>query len=427
MHIIKKALAFSLVLVLFLSAPIRVKSKNESCDQLIQKLINYFQYYQGDARLDYDLILSQMDALDPELSDTWSHILDYWIYVDEDMEVHSEILPDGLPEDDSLCIAVMGYQLNSDGTMRDELYQRLHVTLASAEKYPNAYILCTGGGTASQNENVTEAGQMARWLIKKGVTEDRIIVEDNALSTIENGKYGCRILYRDYPQVKAVAVITSDYHIFRSCLYFNTQAALQAYELQTEPIRVLSNATCRISPKAKSDLETQVSGISIITGLDVNDLGKPKLSHLSGIDVGGTTEYELGEELDLVVSAVYSSGYSREVTQGITFSGFDFAKAGTQTVTVTYLEGGISATATIGIVIDSEATAPTDPKEVSAAPETLPEATAVTDDAPHPDPTDPFVLAGICIILLILLICLKNHFNKKRRKRRRPRPTLKLD
>lgn len=431
MHILKKLISLVLVFAFLTVLPLQVRAEPESTDDLIRKIINYFQYYQGDAKTDYELLLSQMAQQDPALANTWSGILDFWIRVDQDMEVNKEILPDGLPEDDSLCIAVMGYQLNSDGTMRDELYERLHVTLASAEKYPNAYILCSGGGTASKKEKVTEAGQMAKWLIKKGVAEDRIIVEENALSTIENAKYGCSILYRDYPQVNTVAVITSDYHIFRSCLYFNTQAALQAYELQKEPIQVLSNAVCRISPKAKSDLETQVEGMSIITGLDVEDMSKPRLSHLAGIQISGATQYEPGDELNLTVSAIYSSGYSREVTQGVTYSGFDFAKSGIQTVTATYAEGGLSASASIDICIGTDETAlPAPPEETPAPAEPIPDATASPEELPEkpvPNLTVPLIFAGVCILLLFILVPLKIRQIRRRRRRRRSRPAIKLD
>ena len=146
MHILKRFITLFLAFTLLLALPVNVHAEQESANALIRKILNYFQYYQADAGLDYELLLDQIAQQDPALAETWSDILDFWIQVNGDMEFHKEVLPDGLPEDDTLCIAVMGYQLNSDGSMRDELYERLHVTLASAEKYPNAYILCTGGG-----------------------------------------------------------------------------------------------------------------------------------------------------------------------------------------------------------------------------------------------------------------------------------------
>lgn len=438
MHILKRITALLMVLVILLSIPVNVRAEGESGDELIRKILNYFQYYQWDAQTDYELLLDQMARQDPQLANTWSGILDFWIRLNRDMDVHQPVLPDGLPEDDSLCIAVLGYYLKPDGKMRDELYERLYVALESAQKYPNSYILCTGGSTASENRKVSEASQMAKWLIKKGIAEERIIVEEQAYSTIENAQYGCKLLYRDYPQVKALAVITSDYHIYRGSLYFNTQAALDAHDLGVEPMTVLAAATCRIKPNAPSDIDTQVEGMSILTDLDVEDMEKPKLSTLTGIEVSGTTQYELGDDLDLTVSEVYSSGYSREVTQGITYSGFDFNQSGVQTVTATYRNGDIVETASIDIeiIIPAGATVPSVPlpteepvvEQVYEETEPAPDIAAATEEeSPGLDLHTSLIIAAVCVLLLIVLLYLKHRQAKKRRRRRRPRPVIKLD
>lgn len=423
MTIIKKLTALALVLTILLSLGMTAQAAGESTDDLVRRLINYFQYYQGDARLDYELILAEIEKQDPLLAVTWANILDFWTNVNEDMEFPSGVLPDGLPEDDSLCIVVMGYYLKSNGSMRDELIDRLEVTLASAQKYPNAYILCTGGGTAADNGKVTEAGQMAKWLIQKGIASERVIVEDNALSTIENAIYGCRLLYRDYPQVKNIAVITSDYHIYRSCLYFHTQAALDAYEAGDEPIRVISNATCRIKPGASKELETQVEGIGMLTGLDVEDMSKPRLSKLDQLTVTGPTEYAYGAEPALTVTAAYTSGYTRDVTADSNFSGFDFAVSGFQTVHVSYEEGGIQKSTSFEVYVIPPETAPAQPPaEVPTEP--APESPVQTEE-PSRSLLPALSFAGVCVLLLIILLFLKAKHAKKRR--RRPRPTIKLE
>ena len=427
MQIRKKFTALFLALVLLVSVSVPVRAAQEDSNQLIRSIINYFLHYQWDAETDYTMILEQMAQQDPALAETWSGILDFWIHLNRDMQVHNAVLPDGLPEDDSLCIAVMGYYLKPDGGIRDELYARLQVALESAQKYPNAYILCTGGPTASQNRKVSEASQMARWLVKKGISEDRIIIENKARSTIENAQLGCKLLYQDYPQVKSLAVITSDYHIFRSCLYFNTQAALDAHALDISPMTVLASATCRINPDAPSDIETQVEGMSILTDLDVEDLQKPTRSELTGIEVAGTTVYQLGAQLDLIVSAVYSSGYTREVTELAAYSEVDFEEAGIHQVTVSYQEGSIAKSACIDIEILPAAEESSSPTSLPA--ETAPVATA-PDSGTGSEHTDsgvaaPLIILGVCSALLILLLYLKTRQAKKRR--RRPKPTIKLD
>ena len=411
MTIFKRTAAFFLALILLISIPVTVHAENPDPSELIRDLINYFQHYQGKARHDYDRILAQMADQDPALSRTWAGILDFWVYLNEGMDVHNDVLPDGLPEDDSLCIAVMGYYLKPDGSMRDELYDRLEVTLRSAEKYPNAYILCTGGGA-----DKTEAGQMSRWLIRQGIPEERIILEKKARSTIENAKYGCALLYRDYPQVKNLAVITSDYHIFRSCLYFNTQAALDAYDLGVEPMRVLASATCPIPPDAPSDLETQVEGMSILTGLSVENLPEPPLARLEELRIEGSTEYPAGAEPALTVTAIYSNGFSRDVTSEVTFSGIDFGKAGIQTVSVSYEESGTRLTASVDITFLPP---PTEPTEAPMEAPTVPSPTepAAQDGTDSRDLAAPLTVGGVCLGLLLVLILLKSRLNRKRRRR----------
>ena len=414
MTVFKRTLSALLALILILCISSHADAKAGDSQELIRSIINYFQYYQGDARTDYDLLLEQIGAEDPALADTWSGIVDFWIYLNEGLEVRQPVLPDGLPEDDSLCIAVMGYYLMPDGSMRGELYDRLEVALASAQKYPNAYILCTGGGSSK-----TEAEQMARWLKKQGISKDRIIIENKAKSTIENAQYGCAMLYRDYPQIRNLAVVTSDYHIYRSCLYFNTQAALDAYDLETEPMKVIAAATCTVNPNAPSDVDTQVEGMCILTDLDALDLPKPGLSTLESIHLSGPAECAIGEEPELLVSALYSNGYSREITKEVTFSGIDFGKEGIQTVIAAYKD----KTATLEIRFLSGAQSGTEaPTEAPPPPETVPE--AVPEEPESSGLPIAGIIGAVCLLLLAILIL---HKKRQAEKRRRPKPVIKLD
>ena len=93
--------------------------------------------------------LSKLNVLDPALASLWGKLMDYWAYVNTNPEIYSGVLPDGLPDDDSLCIVVLGFQLHPDGTMSEELLGRCETALRCLEKYPRALIAVTGGPTAS--------------------------------------------------------------------------------------------------------------------------------------------------------------------------------------------------------------------------------------------------------------------------------------
>ena len=170
-----------------------------------------------------DQALSALAMLDPSLGEKWARIMDLW---ETPVAVHDE-LPDDLPEDDSLCLVALGFQLNPDGTMREELTERLKVLLAASGKYPNAIIVCTGGGTAADDPDATEAGRMVEWLEQHGVDPSRLIAEDHSLTTAQNAIYTFDILEERYPQVQQIALISSDYHIATGSLLFGAEAILR--------------------------------------------------------------------------------------------------------------------------------------------------------------------------------------------------------
>ncbi len=191
--------------------------------------------YAADGTTD-EQALSALASLDPSLGEKWSHIMDLW----KTPVAVNDSLPDDLPDDDSLCLTALGFQLNPDGTMREELIERLKVLLAAARQYPNAVIVCTGGGTAADEPSATEAGLMAEWLVSQGVSPSRVIIENRSLTTAQNAVFTYDILEEQYPQVRRIAIISSDYHIATGVLLFGAEAILR-----NSPAEVVSNAAWR--------------------------------------------------------------------------------------------------------------------------------------------------------------------------------------
>ena len=196
--------------------------------------------------------LEQLNALDPALGALWGKIMPLWSEINRALVIHDSVLPDGLPEDESLCIVVLGFQLYPDGSMAEELRGRCETALRCAEKYPKALIAVTGGGTAWQNPNATEAGVMAAWLTEHGVDASRILVEAESRTTADNAVFTSALLRERHPEVKSLAIVTSDYHMPLGVLLFQEEALLAEYETGTLPFSVVSNAALdtggRISP-----------------------------------------------------------------------------------------------------------------------------------------------------------------------------------
>ena len=210
--------------------------------EIIEELVVDYGNYGSEADGQIQSLLKELHSVDADAAGRWERIMTLWKTANTKLQIQDGVLPDGLPDTDALCIVALGFQLNPDGSMREELIERLAVVKASAEKYPNALIVCTGGGTAAQNESATEAGKMAEWLIENGIAQERVIVEDKSLTTAQNAIYTCDILAEHYPQVKQLAIVSSDYHIATGTLLFEAEAILRAEKAGEEAVHVVSNA-----------------------------------------------------------------------------------------------------------------------------------------------------------------------------------------
>ena len=256
-----------------LQAEVQENDTEHTAREIIEKLAVYYGTYGSEAEQETSDLLEDLASIDPVLGEKWSSIMNLWKATGTDLPIHADILPDGLPETDELCLVVLGFQLNPDGSMKDELIERLNVALASAEKYPNALVVCTGGGTASENKSATEAGKMAEWLIENGVDPQRVIVEDQSLTTAQNAIFTYQILTEQYPQVKEMAIISSDYHIPTGVLLFEAEAILQAEEPGKEAFAVVSNAAYpapsgTLSPMFQAGALIELSG-DVETAFDI--------------------------------------------------------------------------------------------------------------------------------------------------------------
>ncbi|MBO4411835.1 MAG: YdcF family protein, partial [Lachnospiraceae bacterium] len=185
----------------------------KALEKLVEEMAVDYGTYGEEARDRIGTLLKDIAALDPRACTRWTGIMETWMSPELGKPLHYDVLPDGLPDTDELCMVVLGFQLNPDGTMKDELIERLTVALRSAQKYPNAYIVCTGGGTASENASASEAGEMAKWLLTQGVDPERVIIENNSITTAQNAIFTYDILTSLYPSVKKLAIVSSDYHI----------------------------------------------------------------------------------------------------------------------------------------------------------------------------------------------------------------------
>lgn len=128
------------------------------------------------------------------------------------------VLTDEVSEEsaDSHAFVVLGYLLNADGSIPDELRARLELALRAANRNPGSPIILSGG--AGRNRR-PESHVMRDWLIDQGIPKTRLLVEDQSWDTIENVLFTLR-LARSH-SLTALTVISSAHHSRRAAAIFD--------------------------------------------------------------------------------------------------------------------------------------------------------------------------------------------------------------
>lgn len=97
------------------------------------------------------------------------------------------------------------------------LADRLDKAIEVYQKDPTPPIMIPSGGKGS-DEKISEAEAMARYLIDKGIPPEKIIKEDQSLTTLENLKFSKRIIDAREGS-KYTVLVTSNYHVYRALRY----------------------------------------------------------------------------------------------------------------------------------------------------------------------------------------------------------------
>lgn len=322
----------------------------EAVKKAASRLINAFGNQEQTA---VDQSLAKIKEASPdEWGPVYENILNFWTWAENEMVENIDAAPDGIANPESHCFIVLGYALNDDGTMRDELVGRLNVALNSLKKYPQARVLVTGG---VMKNGWTEGKRMHDWLVENGIDESRIYVESQAPDTAGNATYSFDILYKA-GDVRTVSLISSQYHLRRGSVLYYTESLLKAKEMGVEPIEFLGtmNAGWLREDKTSEPLSTKANSMYSICR--VPKLSTPDLSNttLTGLDVifPEGNKVVQGSEPNWSIKTLDTKNDNLTVTEYCTFSGLDTNKIGKQTVTVTYTykQTTVSAQAEIEVV-----------------------------------------------------------------------------
>ena len=96
------------------------------------------------------------------------------------------------------------------------LKNRLDAALEVLRENPEAVCIASGG--KGDNENISEAECMRRYLIANGIEDERIYTEDKSASTEENLSFSREIL-GNLGISDNIMIVTSEFHQYRAAIY----------------------------------------------------------------------------------------------------------------------------------------------------------------------------------------------------------------
>lgn len=292
----------------------------------------------------------------------WTKFLTKWDAANANHNTRTK-LATNLPSKGHVFV-VLGSALKADGTISARLVKRMELALAALKTYPKSDILVTGG---APKNGKTEGRVMYDWLLAKGIPASRILVEEKSSSTISNATGSIAIL-ASQTRYTSYSLISDVSHIRRASVLFEaakvaagtkagkelnlSETANYAYPDKTIPT-VATDATHEVISSNVASVFGLLSAYNKLLATPPKPVATPpKAPVLVSLSLTppNTVNYRIGQELDLTgfkVTASYSNSQaSRDVTTQAKLTGFDSSVAGTQQVTVSYTEGGVTKSAT---------------------------------------------------------------------------------
>ena len=114
----------------------------------------------------------------------------------------------GDPAQESDWLIVLGCGVQGE-TPSLALTSRMEVALEHLQRFPDCRAVLSGG--QGPHESITEAECMRRWLTARGISEDRLVLEEDSHNTIQNLQYSMSLI----PPEASVTVVSNEFHLYR--------------------------------------------------------------------------------------------------------------------------------------------------------------------------------------------------------------------
>ena len=141
-------------------------------------------------------------------------------------------------------LIVLGAGVEGD-TPSPILQDRIDAAFAYLTEHPDTICIATGG--KGDDENIAEAQCIFNHLTALGIEADRIWMEDQATSTVENFQYSIQLLEEKTGGIpESVGVLSNEFHLFRASLMAKKQGLQPIFvALPTSNMGVLIDYTIR--------------------------------------------------------------------------------------------------------------------------------------------------------------------------------------
>ena len=160
----------------------------------------------------------------------------FWIFIVVFLSVEAVVFSAGrkAPAEDAEYVIVLGAQVRGEVPTL-VLSARIRAAAEYLNEHPQAIAVASGG--KGGGENISEAEAIRRGLVRLGISEERILMEDRSTSTAENLKFSAEVIHR-YENEKSgteeetpvcgtnaspirfvpknVILVTNDFHVFRA-------------------------------------------------------------------------------------------------------------------------------------------------------------------------------------------------------------------
>lgn len=112
------------------------------------------------------------------------------------------------------CVIVCGYPTNLDGSLSPILESRIAMGVELIKSGQARYLLVSGGAVHNAH---SEAQAMYQWAITQGLSENQILIDNQAISTYHNMYYAAQIM-KEYG-LSTCIVVTNSWHLIKARHY----------------------------------------------------------------------------------------------------------------------------------------------------------------------------------------------------------------